>query len=123
MTVGDLDQDGRDDLALLAEKELIFVYQTAPGSLSEPERVPHTASNPWLIKAVDLDGNGARDLVILDSETDHPIHVRFATDEKKLGPEQRFALETPARSHSDRSTARAESRSWSSTGNRAGPRC
>jgi hypothetical protein len=95
LTVGDLDQDGRDDVALLAENELIFVYQTAPGSLSEPERVPHTASKPWLLKAVDLDGNGARDLVILDTETDHPIHVRFATDEKKLGPEQRFALEIP----------------------------
>ncbi len=97
LAVGDLDQDGRDDLALLAEKELIFVYQTAPGVLGEPERVPHTASNPWLVKAVDLDGDGANDLVIVDSESDHPIHVRFATDEKKLGPEQRFALEVPAR--------------------------
>ena len=95
LAVGDLDQDGRDDLALLAEKELIFVYQTAPGSLGEPERVPHTASSPWLIKIVDLDGNGAKDLVIIDSESDHPIHVRFATDEKKLGPEQRFAVEVP----------------------------
>ena len=95
--MGDFDQDGRDDLALLAEKELIFVYQTAPGVLSEPERVPHTASTPWLIKAVDLDGDGAKDLVIVDTESDHPIHVRFATDEKKLGPEQRFALEVPAR--------------------------
>ena len=95
LTVGDLDQDGRDDLALLAEKELIFVYQTAPGVLGEPERVPHTAGNPWLIKAVDIDGNGAKDLVIVDTESDHPIHVRFATDEKKLGPEQRFALEVP----------------------------
>ena len=93
LAVGDFDQDGRDDLALLGENELIFVYQTASGSLSEPERVPHTASKPWLLKAVDLDGNGARDLAILDTETDHPIHVRFATDEKKLGPEQRFALE------------------------------
>jgi hypothetical protein len=92
LTVGDLDQDGRDDIALLDKEELVLVYQTTPGSLSEPERVPHTASNPWLIRAVDLDGNGARDLVIVDSETDHPIHARFATDEKKLGPEQRFAL-------------------------------
>jgi hypothetical protein len=95
LAVGDVDQDGRDDMVLLAEKELIFVYQTAPGSLSEPERVPHTAASPWLIKLVDLDGNGAKDLVILDSEGDHPIHVRFATGEKKLGPEQRFALEVP----------------------------
>ncbi len=95
LTVGDLDQDGRDDLALLSEKELVFVYQTAPGIMSEPERVPHTAIAPWLLKTVDLDGNGARDLLILDTETDHPIHVRFATDEKKLGPELRFALEIP----------------------------
>jgi hypothetical protein len=95
LTVGDLDQDGRDDLALLAENELVFVCQTSPGSLGEPERVPHTASKPWLIKAIDVDGNGASDLLILDTESDHPIHIRFATDEKKLGPEQRFAVELP----------------------------
>ena len=59
LAVGDLDQDGRDDLALLAENELIFVYQTATGVLGEPERVPHTASNPRMLKLVDLDGDGA----------------------------------------------------------------
>ena len=32
LAVGDLDQDGRDDIVLLGEKELVFVYQTAPGS-------------------------------------------------------------------------------------------
>ena len=95
LAVGDLDQDGRDDIALLAENELILVFQTSPGVLTEPERVPHTASNPRLLKLSDLDGNGALDLVILDSGTDHPIHVRFATDEKKLGPEQRFQVESP----------------------------
>ena len=46
LTVGDLDQDGRDDIVLLGENELIFVYQTAPGTLCEPERVPHTAEQP-----------------------------------------------------------------------------
>jgi hypothetical protein len=95
VAVGDLDQDGRDDLALLAEKELVFIYQTAPGVLSEPERVPHTATSPWLVKAIDIDGDNTKDLVIVDTEGDHPIHIRFATDEKKLGPEQRFALDMP----------------------------
>ncbi len=96
VAVGDYDQDGRDDIALLAEKELIFVYQTAPEALTEPERAPHTASSPWLIRAVDLDGDHVKDLVIVDTEGDHPIHVRFATTEKKLGPEQRFGLEVPS---------------------------
>jgi FG-GAP-like repeat len=95
LTIGDVDQDGRDDIVLLGENELIFVYQTASGVLSEPEHVPHTAGSPWLIRLVDLDGDHARDLVIIDAESDHPIHVRFATDEKKLGPEQRFATEIP----------------------------
>ncbi len=95
LAVGDLDQDGRDDIALLAENDLIFMFQTAPGVLSEPERVPHTASNPRVLKLVDLDGNGALDLIMLDGGTDHPIHVRFATREKKLGPEQRFQIEPP----------------------------
>ncbi len=95
IAVCDLDQDGRDDIVLLGEKELIFVYQTADGSLGEPERVPHTVASPWLLKAVDIDGNGAKDLVILDTASDHAVHVRFATALKKLGPEQRFALEAP----------------------------
>ncbi len=30
LAVGDIDQDGRDDIVLLAENDLIFVYQTAP---------------------------------------------------------------------------------------------
>ncbi|APW59831.1 FG-GAP repeat domain-containing protein [Paludisphaera borealis] len=95
LAVGDLDQDGRDDVALIAENELILIYQTAPGVLTEPERVPHTASNPRMVKIHDLNGDGASDLLILDSGTDHPIHVRFATKDKKLGPEQRFAVESP----------------------------
>jgi hypothetical protein len=95
LTVADLDRDGRDDIVLLAEHELVFVHQTAPGTLSEPERVPHTAENPWLVRGLDVDGDGAKDLLILDSAGDQPIHIRFGTPEKKLGPEQRFAVELP----------------------------
>ncbi|QEH33675.1 FG-GAP repeat protein [Aquisphaera giovannonii] len=95
LAVGDIDRDGRDDIALLAENDLIFVYQTGAGTFSEPERVPHTGTGPRMLKLVDMDGNGALDLVILDGGTDHPVHIRFATDEKKLGPEQRFQVESP----------------------------
>ena len=95
LAVGDLDQDGRDDIALISEGELILIHQTSPGTLSEPERVPHTASNPLMVKLRDLNGDGAVDLVILDGGTDHPIHVRFGSAEKKLGPERRFAIEPP----------------------------
>ena len=93
LSVGDLDQDGRDDIVLLSDHELSFIYQKTPGVLSEPERVPHTAENPWLVRILDLDGDGAKDLVIAGSAGDQPIHIRFATPDRKLGPEQRFAVE------------------------------
>ena len=95
LTAGDLNRDGRDDLALLGANELTVVYQDAKGKLGEPERLPHTASNPRMLRAVDLDGDGGDDLVILDSGTDDPLRVRFSAEGGKLGPEQRFHVENP----------------------------
>lgn len=95
LAIGDLNQDGRDDIALISEGELILIHQTSPSKLAEPERIPHTAPNPLMVKIQDIDGDGDDDLVILDGGTDHPIHVRFGSSEKKLGPERSFAIEAP----------------------------
>ena len=93
--LGDLNRDGRDDLALLGPNEVVIVYQLEKGKLGEPERLPHTASNPRMLRAVDLDGDGGDDLVILDGGTDDPVRVRFSAEGGKLGPEQRFLVEAP----------------------------
>ena len=94
LAVGDLNRDGRDDLALLAENEVVTVLQGEKGKLGEPERLPHTATNkPILIRAVDLDGDGGDDLVIWCGDED-PFRVRFSAAGGKLGPEQRFATES-----------------------------
>ncbi len=95
IAIGDFNQDGREDVVLLSEKELIFVYQTAAGGLSEPERVPHVASSPWIMKAIDLNGDKAKDLITIETEGDHAYHLRLATVEKRLGPEIRLAGEAP----------------------------
>ncbi len=95
LTVGDFNRDGRDDLALLASGELILVYQTKKGTLSAPERVPHTAASPRMLRAVDLDGDGGDDLVIMDGGNEDPLRVRLSTKSGQLGPEQRFATESP----------------------------
>ena len=95
LAVGDLNRDGRDDLALLGSGEVTLVLQGAAGQLGEPERLPHTADNPRMIRTMDLDGDGGDDLMILDGGTDDPVRVRFATAGGRLGPEQRFAVESP----------------------------
>ena len=59
-----------------------------------------------MLRAVDLDGDGGDDLVILDGGSDDPIRVRLSAEGGKLGPEQRFLVEAPKRSPSPRSTAR-----------------
>jgi hypothetical protein len=93
LSVGDLDHDGRDDLALLGREEIIAIYQRQKGKLSEPERLPHTLDNPRMVKAVDFDGDSVDDLVLLNGGPDDPIRARFADGKGRHGPEERFAVE------------------------------
>ncbi len=95
LALTDINRDGRSDLVLLGPTELISLLQRADGRLGEPERVPHTANRPAIFKALDLDGDGGDDLVMLDSGNDDPIRVRFSTAGGNLGPEERFAVESP----------------------------
>ncbi|WP_337172924.1 VCBS repeat-containing protein [Paludisphaera sp.] len=92
LAVGDVDRDGRDDIVLLTEGELVLIRQPEPGALAEPERSPHTATSPSMVKLEDVDGDGGLDVLILDGDSDHPIHARLSTPDKKLGPEQQFAI-------------------------------
>ena len=95
LAVGDLNRDGKDDIALLAAGEVVTVIQGAAGKLGEPERIPHTAQNPWLLKVLDLDGDGGDDLIVLDTIGEESIRVRFNIEGGKLGPEQRMGAESP----------------------------
>lgn len=92
LAVGDVDRDGKSDLALLTPSDVVIVSQKG-GKLGEPEHLPHTAGNPTMLKLVDLDGDGGDDLVVLDGVAEDPIRVRFSTEGGKLGPEVRFAIE------------------------------
>ncbi|CAN5841435.1 VCBS repeat-containing protein [soil metagenome] len=95
LAVGDLNQDGRDDLALLTADDVVIVLQDENGTLRSPERLPHTAPRPSILKLVDLDGDGADDLAILTGNDEAPIRVRFSRAGGTLGPEERFRIESP----------------------------
>ncbi len=93
LTVGDFDRDGRDDFALLTKEELVLFYQREKGKLSEPRRLPHALDNPRMVKAVDMDGDGVDDLVMLNGGPDDPIRIRFAAEQGAFGPEERYFVE------------------------------
>jgi hypothetical protein len=95
LAVGDLNRDGKQDLVLVAPNELVTILQREDGKLGEPERIPHTAAQPSILKAVDLDGDGGDDICLLDGGAEDPIRVRFSVEGGRLGPEQRFQMEEP----------------------------
>jgi|GEM_PF-530061 len=102
LTTGDLDRDGRTDLALLRDNEIVVLKQKSDGKLGEPVRIGHSAQRPRLFKATDIDGDGGDDLIVLGSSDDQPVHVRLSRkrDESAnadeflaLGPERRLKLD------------------------------
>ena len=95
LTVGDLNRDGRDDLALLAANEVIIVSQRKDTGLGEPEHLPHAAVNARMLKAVDMDGDGGDDLIVFDGGNDAPVRARFSSEGGRLGPEVRLSIESP----------------------------
>jgi hypothetical protein len=95
LDLGDLDGDGRLDLALLTPEDIYLVHQREGGKLSEPERLPHSANSPLMLRLVDLNGDARLDLAVLEAGNDDPLHVRFGMADGQLGPEERLALEAP----------------------------
>ena len=64
-----------------------------------------------MVRAVDLDGDGGDDLVILDAAADDPIRVRFAAEGGSSAPSSGSPSRSRARSPSARSTASPAPRS------------
>ncbi len=94
LSVGDFDKDGRDDLALITKDEIVLIAQREKGKMSEPERLPHTLDNPRMVKLVDLDGDDALDLVMLNGGAEDSIRARFSAGKGVFGPEERLAVES-----------------------------
>ncbi|MFM7131197.1 MAG: FG-GAP repeat domain-containing protein [bacterium] len=97
----DLTGDGKTDLILLRDQEIVVLPQAAGGQLGEPIRIGHSATRPRLMRLGEFDGDGHTDVVIISSSDDYPLHIRFGTGttgdgttgKVLLGPERRLKMD------------------------------
>lgn len=96
MAAGDLNHDGKDDVAVLGKHDTYIFYQQNGGELAAPTRLMNTGENLALVQIADLDGDARNDLCYLsNSDQERPLCVRLQTAEGLLGPELRCELPKP----------------------------
>ncbi len=87
---GDLNGDARADLVLLTSTATSIFTQSADGALREPVKLPHSEKGMAGVMVVDLDGDGRKDLALVDPGSVRSVRARFQRGDGSLGPEVAF---------------------------------
>ena len=90
--LADLNADGRTDIVVLAASDVLIFFQTKTGGVGNPVRYAHAVDHPSAIRAEDLDGNSHADLILVTSEREFPMHVRYQDRTGQLGPVHRVKI-------------------------------
>lgn len=87
--IGDLNGDGREDIALLGHDCVYFVYQNAQGKLDAPVREAGAPDGAFAVIVKDFNGDKRQDIVYFCSSESAPLCFRFQGADGRLGPEVR----------------------------------
>lgn len=96
LAAGDLNGDGRTDLAVAASDGVFILRQQADGTFATPDKLYSGAEGLQRLFVTDVDGDGRADLALLCGDAEYPVRVRFQSADGRLGPECRYKLPTPS---------------------------
>lgn len=91
LATGDLEGKGRTGLVLLGENNIYYLPQNADHTLGEPRKIPFSGSVK-AVQALDIDGDGRDDLLLINWESPSPFRFRLQNSDGDLGPEIYFDL-------------------------------
>ncbi len=86
VATGDLDGDGRTDLAVLTKEQLLLYRQSAGGDLAGPERW-RLSDGCFALEILDVDGDSRMDIFYQVSGTEDSLRVRHGLAAGGFGPE------------------------------------
>jgi hypothetical protein len=93
LKIADLNGDGRNDIVMLAQKELVVIRQTSQGKLGPIERYALTDENCYGLTICDVNGDGRPDLVYLAPGVRDALRVRLQTPDGDFGSEQSYDID------------------------------
>ncbi|MCX5638591.1 MAG: VCBS repeat-containing protein, partial [Planctomycetota bacterium] len=93
LVCADLNNDGAADLAL-AGRDCVYILLQKDGSLAEPVKYP-TGAQMLGIEVGDLNGDSINDLILVTSDNEKPLYVRFGLKTGQFGPQVQFSIEKP----------------------------
>ncbi|MDG1895003.1 MAG: VCBS repeat-containing protein [Fuerstiella sp.] len=96
ISAGDLNGDGRTDVAVLGKEVTYVLYQADDGTMGVPSKLINTSVQLSLLQIADIDGDGRDDLSYQANEgSERGLCARIQTADGRLGPEVRFDLSKP----------------------------
>ena len=98
LVVGDLNGDGLPDIVLLGDNgTLYFLPQQPDHTFGEPQKIPYSGT-PKSVQIADVNGDGRKDLLLVDWDSPTPFRFRLQNAAGQLGPEIYFKTQ-PVRSY------------------------